>query len=86
MPYFFNSYKLCLKLYFFIPKFLSKMLFVNYNLATLFTIIYNINISLAYASKGCILVEVLPVPNAYTTSEQTTGVFSMFYFRMWCTH
>ncbi len=32
--------------------------------------------SLAYTSKGCTPIEVLPVPNAYTTSEQTTGVFT----------
>ncbi len=33
-----------------------------------------ITCSLAYTSKGCTPIEVLPVPNAYTTSEQTTGV------------
>ena len=27
---------------------------------------------------------VLPVPNAHTISQQTTGV--IFFFRMWCTH
>ncbi len=26
---------------------------------------------LAYTPKGCTLIEVLPVPNGYTTSEQT---------------
>ncbi len=33
-------------------------------------------VPLAYTSKGCTPIEVLPVPNAYTTSEQTTGVFA----------
>ncbi len=37
------------------------------------------DITLAYTSKGCTPIEVLPVPNAYTTSEQTTGVFCFFY-------
>ena len=59
---------------------------------------------LAYTSKGCTPIQVLPVPNAHTISQQTTGVFllskcifccyigsfqvifSMFFFRMWCTH
>ncbi len=31
--------------------------------------------SLAYTLKGCTPIEVLPVPNAYTTSEQIAGVF-----------
>ena len=31
-------------------------------------------ISLAYTSKGCTPIKVLPVPNAYTVSQQTTGV------------
>ncbi len=33
--------------------------------------------SLAYTSKGCTPIEVLPVPNEYTTCEQTTGVFCL---------
>ena len=35
----------------------------------------SLTISLAYTLKGCIPIEVRPVPNAYTTSEQTAGVF-----------
>ncbi len=31
--------------------------------------------TLYYTSKGCTPIEVLPVPNAYTISQQTTGVF-----------
>ncbi len=51
------------------------------------------NYTLAYTSKGCTPVEVLPVPNAYTTCEpqlvfllSIQVIFSMFCFRMWCTH
>ncbi len=34
---------------------------------------------LAYTSNGCTPIEVLPVPNAYTISQQATGVFSFIF-------
>ena len=41
--------------------------------------------SLAYTSKGCTLVEVLPVPNAYTTSWSKT-LKHQLSAEIWCTH
>ncbi len=40
----------------------------------------NMSITLTYTSKQCTLIEVLSVPNAYTTSEQTIilGDFTVF--------
>ena len=46
--------------------------------------------SLAYTSKGCTPIEVLPVPNAYTISQLTTGVSiwqnEYIHHQIWYTH